>query len=391
LNHMKSAKRVSRRIPLDVRCMLWGRAAGRCEFAGCNQAVSWHHETKETVNIAEAAHIIGFSEDGPRGEKELSEELARDISNLMLLCRNCHKPIDANRDQYPVELLRKMKYAHEQRIELVTSIAPERKSVIVLYGANVGEHSSPLTYEKAARAMFPDWYPAERTPIQLGLVNSSFLDHSPEFWRTEAQQLRSMVAQRVRPRLANGDIAHLSLFGFAPQPLLMLFGFLLSDIPTAETYQLHREPPDWKWQAGPDGFEFIVERPAGNGGDAALVLALSATIIDRRVHEVLGEKIAIWRISAPEPHNDFLKSRSQLSAFREAARRTLDQIKANHGERATIYVFPAVPVSVAVDFGRIVMPKADLPLRIYDENKSNGGFAHALDLDAANRLAGVPT
>jgi predicted restriction endonuclease len=86
----------SRYIPEPIRCMLWGRAAGRCEFAGCNQPVSWHRETKETVNIAEAAHIIGFSEDGPRGEEELSEELARDISNLMLLCRNCHKPIDAN-------------------------------------------------------------------------------------------------------------------------------------------------------------------------------------------------------------------------------------------------------------------------------------------------------
>jgi hypothetical protein len=371
--------------------MLWGRAAGRCEFAGCNQSVSWHRETKETVNIAEAAHIIGFSEDGPRGEEELSELLARDISNLMLLCRNCHKPIDADREQYPVELLRKMKQDHEQRIELVTSIAPERKSTIVLYGANEGEHSFTQTYEKAERAIYHDWYPTDRTPIQLGLVNSSFRDDTREFWRTEAQQLRFMVDQRVRPRLANGDIAHLSLFCFAPQPLLMLFGFLLSDVPTAETYQLHREPPDWKWQAGPDGFEFIVDRPTGNGGDAALVLALSATITDKRVHEVLGEEIRIWRIRTPEPHNDFLKSRNQLSAFRETARRILDQIKACHGERAVIHVFPAVPVSVAVDFGRIIMPKADLPLRIYDENKNKGGFAHALTLDAANRLVEAST
>lgn len=371
--------------------MLWGRAAGRCEFAGCNQPVSCHRETKETVNIAEAAHIIGFSEDGPRGEDELSKEMARDISNLMLLCRNCHKPIDTNRDQYPVALLRKMKLDHEERVALVTSIDPERKSTIVLYGANVGVHSSPLTYERAARAMFPDWYPAERSPIQLGMVNSSFRDHSSNFWNTEAQQLRSMIDQRVRPRLASGDITHLSLFGFAPQPLLMLFGFLLSDIPTAETYQLHREPPDWKWQECPDGLDFIVERPEGNVGDAALVLSLSATITDNRVHEVLGEGIHIWRISSPDPHNDFLKSRSQLSTFRETARRTLDQIKARHGERAIIHVFPAVPVSVALDFGRIVMPKVDLPLRIYDENKSNGGFIYALDLDAANSLAVAST
>jgi hypothetical protein len=378
----------SRHIPEHIRCMLWGRAAGRCEFAGCNQPVSWHRETKETANIAEAAHIIGFSEEGPRGEEELSEELAKDISNLMLICRNCHKPIDANRDKYPIELLRKMKQNHEERIDLVASIDTERKSMVVLYGANVGEHSSPLTYEKAARAMFPEWYPAERTPIQIGLLNSSLQDYTPDFWRVEAKQLRSMVDQRIRPRLADGSIIHLSFFGFAPQPLLMLFGFLLSDVPTAETYQLHREPPDWKWQAGPDGFEFIVDRPAKSQGDAALVLALSATIVDNRVYEVLGDGIGIWRIRSPEPHNDFLKSKDQLRLFRETARRTLDQIKAAHGERIVIHVFPAVPVSVAMDFGRIIMPKGDLPLRIYDENKKNGGFVHALDLDVANRLRG---
>ena len=386
---MKPRKRAPRQMPMAVRCMLWGRAAGRCEFAGCNQSVSWHRETKETVNTAEAAHIIGFSKDGPRGEEELSEKLARDISNIMLLCGNCHRQIDANRDQYSVGLLRKMKQDHEERIELVTSIAPEQKSTIVLYGANVGEHSSPLSYEKAARAMFPDRYPTERIPIQLGLVNSSLRDHTAHFWQTEAQQLRSLIDQRVRPRLSSGDITHLSLFGFAPQPLLMLFGFLFSDIPTAETYQLHRDPPDWKWQPDPDQYEFLVDRPADTCGDAALVLALSATITDKRVYDALGKQIGVWRIRTPEPHNDFLKSKGQLMAFQEAARRTLDQIKASHGEHAVIHVFPAAPVAVAVDFGRIIMPKADLPLRIYDENKKTGGFVHALDLDAGNRLSGA--
>jgi len=91
--------------------MLWGRAAGRCEFSGCNRPLSFHSKTKEDVNLAEAAHIIGFSEDGPRGEEELSEELGSDISNLMLLCRECHKTIDANRTNYPVGLLRQMKEA----------------------------------------------------------------------------------------------------------------------------------------------------------------------------------------------------------------------------------------------------------------------------------------
>jgi hypothetical protein len=362
--------------------MLWGRAAGRCEISGCNEPVSFHSKTKETANLAEAAHIIGFSTDGPRGEEDLSEELARDISNLMLLCKECHKTVDTNKANYPVELLSKMKMVHERRVEIVTGIADNKQSYMLLYGANVGDHSFPLSYQKAACAMLPDYYPADTTPIALGMVNSSFRDRDGDFWRIESTQLRSMVAQHVRPRLANGTIEHLSVFAFAPQPLAILLGFLLSDIPTAEVYQLHREPPDWKWQDHPAGFDYVVDEPQVMSGPPALVLALSATITDDRVISVVKDGATIWRVTIPDPHNDFLKSRQQLRQFRERMRLLMDQIKARHGQDAVLHVFPAVPVAIAVEMGRIIMPKADLPLRLYDENRRMGGFVHALDLDA---------
>ena len=379
---------VSRDIPIPVRCLLWGRAAGRCEFSGCNRAVSFHSKTKETANLAEAAHIIGFSVDGPRGEADLSEELAKDVSNLMLLCKECHKIIDANKASYTVELLRKMKTAHERRIEIVTGIADNKQSHVLLYGANVGDHTSPLSYQKAACAMLPDWYPADTTPIAIGMVNSSFRDWDTDFWRIESAQLRSMVAQQVRPRLATGNIEHLSVFAFAPQPLAILLGFLLSDIPTAEVYQLHREPPDWKWQDHPAGFDYVVDEPQAIPGPPALVLALSATITDDRVISVLKGGATIWRVTISEPHNDFLKSRQQLRRFRERMRPLMDRIKARHGQNAVLHVFPAVPLAIAVELGRIIMSKADLPLRLYDENRRLGGFVHALDLDVRLDLEG---
>ena len=45
-----------------------------------------------------------------------------------------------------------------------------------------------------------------------------------------------------------------------------------------------------------------------------------------------------------------------------------------------IHVFPAAPVAAAIDFGRVIMPKADLPMRVYDENRTLGGFQFAVDL-----------
>jgi hypothetical protein len=42
-----------------------------------------------------------------------------------------------------------------------------------------------------------------------------------------------------------------------------------------------------------------------------------------------------------------------------------------------------MPVALAVDFGRIIMPKAELKLRVYDQNQSLGGFVAALTLPGA--------
>lgn len=67
-----------------------------------------------------------------------------------------------------------------------------------------------------------------------------------------------------------------------------------------------------------------------------------------------------------------------LAEFKRRLRRLLDRIKATHGEDAVINVFPALPNSAAVEVGRVWMPKADLPLHIYDQNRAAGGFISTL-------------
>jgi hypothetical protein len=189
------------------------------------------------------------------------------------------------------------------------------------------------------------------------------------------------VIQHVRTRLKSDEISHLSVFAFAPQPLLILLGSLLSDIPAVEVYQRHREPPCWKWEAEPDEFRFIISEPKEISGPPVLVFSLSANIDDKRIFNVLGKDVSIWRVAVSVPHNDFLKSRQQAQIFRQQMRSLMNRIKLRHGEKEVIHVFPAMPVCLAVEFGRILMPKADLPLHIYDENKVLGGFVHAIDVN----------
>ena len=367
-------------IPETIKIRLWGKAGGRCEYAGCNEPLWLDSLTQAEFNSAYIAHIIADKPTGPRGDAIFSEQLKSNLSNLMLLCDVHHRLIDiADVDGHPVDLLMAMKERHEQRIELVTALGPEKRSHVVLYGANVGLHNTHLTMSKAAQAMLPERYPAEARPIALGVVNSAMTDRDAAFWLAESAQLKSLVSQQVKPRLAQGDVHHLSLFALAPQPLLMLLGYLISDIPSAEAYQLHREPADWRWQPDPPEFDYQVTNPSDTTGPPALVFSLSATINNDRVHAAVPGA-SIWRLASPVPNNDFLKGRGQARLFRERIRQLLDQIKAAHGEQATLHVFPAMPVALAVDFGRIMMPKADLKLRIYDQNQALSGFVRAMDL-----------
>ena len=58
----------------------------------------------------------------------------------------------------------------------------------------------------------------------------------------------------------------------------------------------------------------------------------------------------------------------------------MDKIKSTHGHNTTLHIFPAVPVSVAIEIGRTWMPKADMAMVLYDEIKERNGFVKAINM-----------
>ncbi len=376
-------------VPPKTRILLWGKAAGRCQYQGCNVPL-WQDPLKKTeFNSAYIAHIIADKPDGPRGDKVLSEKLKCDLSNLMILCDPCHRRIDkVEIAEHPPELLRAMKQQHEDRIALLGSLQPNRQSEVLLYGARIGEHGSKLSFEQATQGMLPEWYPASGRGVQLGMLNVSIDDGEAAYWQVQSENLQRLVKTQLSQRMEMGEIQHLSVFGLAPQPLLMLVGSLLTDIPTAEVYHLFREPADWRWREHPDDFKLIVERPSRISGPPALILGLSATITRDRIERVLDTDAAIWTITVPEPKHDAIPSRQGLSEFRQQVRRLLDEIKAKHGQDTELHVFPAMGVSTAIELGRVRQPKADMPFRIYDQNAKLGGFQYALTV-GSNTKGGI--
>jgi hypothetical protein len=375
---------VTRFIGREVSEVLWGRAAGRCEFQGCNEPLWKSPVTQEPVKIAERAHIYAFGKDGPRSKAEFRAAGLNGLSNLLLVCRNCHRTIDQHKDgrKYSVEVLQAMKQSHESRIELVTNIVPSVHSHVLLYSTSVGDHQLLPSFNDAASAMFPHRLPTTDRPIELGLHDSARRDHDAAFWSLESSQLKLHFERRVRDRTrASSDrIEHLSVFAIAPQPLLMLLGTLLGDIVPANIHQRRREPATWGWRSDAEPLTLQVSEPEENTGTPALILGLSGTVTEDRIERVLGSQVSIWRVTVDSPHNDILEAEAQLKEWRTTLRKLFDRIKAVHGQQTTLHIFPAIPVSAAIEVGRVRMPKADMPWQLYDQINNLGGFIPAITI-----------
>src|SRR4051794_37433356 len=88
-------QRKPRSLPERVKVIVWGRAACRCQYAGCNASLIGDAVSgAKNASKAYIGHIVGESEDGPRGDPVLSPLLAHDPDNLMLVCDAHHRVLD---------------------------------------------------------------------------------------------------------------------------------------------------------------------------------------------------------------------------------------------------------------------------------------------------------
>lgn len=370
-------------IPDSVRLQLWGKAAGCCQYEHCFKPLYLDNLTKAEFNTSYIAHIVADSQAGPRGDKELSEKLKSEISNLMLLCDEHHRLIDrAQMKEHTVERLVQMKKLHEDKVATLAALSSDHRSHILLYGARIGSHDSPLTYRDSSSALFPYKYPSSSNPIEIGVSGITLTDDADKYWSFQEEQLTAAFRDRVIGVRDRHEIKHFSVFAMAPMPLLIKLGVLFSDITMVDVYQRHREPATWQWQNGTGSVEnyFKVIPPVDFSGTPVLNLSLSAHINNERITATIKDSCSIWTVTHDNPNNDFLKTKELLAEFRKTVRDVFDQIKHKHGQHSTLSIFPAMPISASVELGRVWMPKADLPLAIYDQNNAAGGFIKTITI-----------
>lgn len=368
-------------IPHKIVLKLWVRSGGRCQFQGCNKPLWRDEHTQRQMNQAYIAHIIADSPDGPRGDSILSPKLAKDFNNLMLLCPTHHKLVDDNPDIYPVELLQKYKQEHENRIEHLTSITGDLKTHLLIFIDNIGKRNLYINFDDLCTSVIPR-YPAESKFIEIDLSQSPYRDDEPSYFTRKQDEISRLVDSRIRQISRYEGINHLSIFALASIPLLVYFGYEIGDIISSDVYQKHRDTDSWKWQMQNDQqFKYIIETPqlseVCNQKTIALNLSLSGTIHPEEISQAMSKPYCIYKMTIAEPDRDYLKSKDQLDLFKVEMRALLRQIREMHGCDCEIHLFPAIPASVAVSFGQLLLPKSDPLIYIYENNY---GFRYALTI-----------
>ncbi len=119
------ADEIERRSYLDKDIkLLWGLAAARCSHPSCRIECVAPETTQDRAAIfGEIAHIVAHGKKGPRADASYPRDLLNKYENLILLCRNHHKPVDDQQSTYTIIGLRQWKMQHEGWVR--TSLANE--------------------------------------------------------------------------------------------------------------------------------------------------------------------------------------------------------------------------------------------------------------------------
>jgi hypothetical protein len=373
----------SRTIAASAKVLLATRAGGRCEFAECNKYLFEHPLTLRDGNFSEQAHIVAFSELGPRATDGARPQDINSVDNLMLLCPQCHKLIDDNPDDHPRDQLELYKKHHEDRIKHVTGLGPDMRTTIVQLKAKIGGSSVDIPASHVYEAVAPR-YPSDRHGHVIDLTDYEREDRA-EYYTLATDKIRKEVA-RLYDRGMDVEVTrHISLFALAPIPLLVSLGHCLSNKITVDFFQRHRTGEPWKWKSDSPPVEYK-HRMVSSGSDPAkvgLILSLSGTINPQHLPMDIDDRFSVYEFTLGDqmPAPDFLRQRGDLDRFRVAYREFLAQLVRDHPAVTELHIFPAVPAPIAVVCGHDLLPKVHPCLVIYDNDKAAGGFISRLKVN----------
>ncbi len=238
-----------------------------------------------------------------------------------------------------------------------------KKTLVLMYAAKIEKDIPILSYDMACKAIEKEYEPSDASPMRCPIEIELNDLNEEEFWTKEEESLTNYIKNKLFPYLQMTNFEHVSVFAIAPMPLLVKLGTLLNEKYSVEVYQKHRSPDNWN-RLDETTDQFQVNRPVDVSKQPVLVFSLSDRIIGR-IKKLYGDTTSIWEVTVPNPNMDMMRTKKQQEEFRRIVRDLLNEIT-HASDFESINVHMAMPVSCAIEFGRVWMPKAHKSLKLFD-------------------------
>jgi hypothetical protein len=324
----------------------------------------------------------------PRAGDGIADMDRESEENLLLVCHDCHRIIDHKEHVqfFPPEKLRELKRAHEQRVEMATANGGLTRTAVIRVGANIRGAYSIASQREVAETLFALNY--------LGLVESrwsgdftcSINGHAEGkgYWANGEQQIDDTLA-RVKQAIEQGDVEHISVFPFAPIPLLVYLGSHLDDKTTTRVFQKRRgQHTGWSWRDQDDPVQFIsqVVRPNESATDVVLACAVSSPVNPANLPSELRDiPRHILHPDGHAPSPVLITNEESLINFASAWRTMLAAVEAAHPYVKRWHLVASVPLAVAVELGRAFMRGSQPPVTVYERANGDAGYVAVLDVN----------
>ena len=353
------ARRKGRGTPISTatRSQVLLDAHGRCMFDGCGVDLTEDPVTGTRGNFATLAHNVAASEGGTRGVLYLSNSLANDPSNVLLLCETHHRLIDkvATAD-YPASRLSAMRqrfYAAANGLLDGLALAPT-PVFCVAWPVHRQVIALPSS-QQIARALKPI---GARLDGQLRSVNDNeallrSLEGAP-LWEAMSTAVEQTAADILFQ--AHGEGYRAALFAMGLMPALIALGAKLGNKCDITPMLRYREHGLWYWPVAEPRGEFYtidgLDELSCSEREVCLLLGLTAVPeAMQSTAESLGMCVVSVVALTEYLGNGAMGHPDDGASFRQRMQELLHRLRDTHRVRS-VHVLPCASNAACVFFGQ---------------------------------------
>lgn len=365
-------------VSAAVRYQVLLDAHGRCMFEGCGADLTLDPTTGKRGNFATLAHNIAASERGPRGVLFLSDQLAADPDNILLLCETHHRLVDTvAKVDYPAAKLSEMRrrFCANANSLLDGLVLAPLPAYCVLWPVHGQTTSSPSSQEITQSMKLV----GARLDGHLQLLEANEMLGRDEGLKQFWSEMSSSIARAAERLLmqARGKDYRAALFAMGTMPALIALGAKLGNKCQITPMLLNREKGAWFWPDDEPRGEFWsiqgVDQLLEREKEVCLLLGLTALPAAMQVTaKSLGMPTVLICAKVEYMGNGALGHPEDGNAFRQRSQVMLHEFRNTYGVER-IHVLPCASNAACVFFGQ-AFDNYHPELVIYDFDAGGGGM-----------------